>query len=317
MTTNETSKPTRRSRSGKPAVDGFILVDKPKGITSFDVIRELRKILRFRKMGHMGTLDPNATGLLPICTGRATRLSRFLLNGDKTYIATIRLGRTTNTYDIDGEFDGDPVEVPKLSDDELRAQLDAFTGEIDQMPPKYSAKKVEGKRLYEYARAGEDIERETCRVRIDSIDVLERGEDLLKIEVSSSSGMYVRSLAHDLGQRIGCGAFLEELSRTRVGNLFLKNAFGIDAIAGLVEKEDQSFIKPMHEMLPGMPALPLNASQIHRIRNGNHVVAHNPTLADGQHVRLMSGPDELIAIGTVRKPLGSAQIQVLPKVVFG
>ena len=297
-------------------MDGFILVDKPQGITSFDVIRELRKILHFRKMGHMGTLDPNATGLLPICTGRATRLSRFLLNGDKTYIATIRLGRTTNTSDADGEFEGDTVDVPKLSDEELRAHLDAFTGEIDQMPPMYSAKKIEGKRLYEYARAGENIERAVCQVRIDSIDVIERSHDLLKIEVACSSGTYVRSLAHDLGQRIGCGAYLEQLSRTRVGNLFLTDALSINAIADLAEKKDMSFIKPMHEMLPDMPTVPLNASQIHRIRNGNHVVAHNPTLPDGQHVRLMAGSDELIAIGTVRKPLGSAQIQVLPKVVF-
>lgn len=303
-----------RPRPAGPA-DGFILVDKPKGITSFDVIRQLRKVLKAKKMGHMGTLDPNATGLLPICLGKATRLSQFLLHGDKTYQATIRLGWATTTYDIDGDIVGERVAPPALTREELEHHLAAFTGTITQIPPVYSAKKIEGKRLFEYAREGVEVEPKPCEVTIRRITVLVQERDLLKLEIHSSSGMYVRSLAHDLGAAIGCGAHLEDLIRIQVGALSLDRASTLDDIAERSAAGDYSFILPMPDLLPDFPRLEINPAQANRIRNGNHVVVTNPALTHRQLVRLFGGGGAFIAVGEVEKPLGSMQVLVHPRVV--
>ena len=306
----------RRQRDGKPGLDGFVLVDKPKGITSFDVIRSLRRILHFRKMGHMGTLDPNATGLLPICLGKATRLSRYLLKADKRYRATIRLGRATDTYDADGETVGETVEPPEISREQLEAILAQYTGTFMQRPPLYSAKKVDGKRLYELAREGQVVEPEPCQVTIYDIEILNIERDLLELDIHSSTGMYVRSLAHDIGNDIGCGAFLEELKRLAVGMLDLENAHTLEAIEAQQAEGKRDFLRPMADLLPNYRAVQLNAFQIERVRNGNPVVVVDPAFGQDERVRLFTQDGTFIAVGETRKPLGSMQIQILPKVVL-
>jgi tRNA pseudouridine55 synthase len=303
-------------RGGRRQLDGFVLVDKPKGITSFDVIRQLRQILRFRKMGHMGTLDPNATGLLPICLGKATRLSRFLLKADKRYRATIRLGRATDTYDADGTPVGEPVEPPELNAEELEGVLAKFRGTFKQRPPLYSAKKVDGKRLYELAREGLVVEPEPCEVTVYSLDLLERERDRLVVEIHGSTGMYVRSLAHDIGRELGCGAFLEELERLAVGALSLESAFKLEAIEKMEAAEDRSFLRPMEELLPNYPRIEINAFQVERVRNGSPIVVHSPMIESGQRVRIFDSEARMIAVGEAKRPLGSMQTQVLPKVVL-
>ncbi len=302
------------ARSGT-RLDGFVLVDKPQGITSFDVIRRLRRILRFRKMGHMGTLDPNATGLLPICLGRATRLSRFLLRADKRYRAVTRLGRATTTYDVDGEMLGEPCEPPELSDAELEAVLEHYRGTFEQRPPLYSAKKVDGKRLYQYAREGREVEPEPCEVTIRELKVLGRERDRIELDIAGSSGMYVRSLAHDIGRDIGCGAFLESLSRLAVGPLSVDDAYSLDVLEKMEAEGDRSFLHPMGDLLPHFPRLEVNAAQIERIRNGTPIVVASPEPDNNQMVRLFGPDGNLAAVGLVKKPLGSLQTQVLPKVV--
>lgn len=307
----------RKSRkSDTKAIDGFILVNKPKGITSFDVIRKLREILNFSKMGHLGTLDPNATGLLPVCTGRATKLSQYLLHSDKRYRAMIRLGQATDTYDADGEFLSRHIEPPELTREQLEEILARFMGTIKQVPPLYSAKKVAGKRLYQYAREGQVVTPEPCEVRIDEITILQQKRDFLELEIASSSGMYVRSLANDIGQVIGCGAFLEDLTRLKVGLLSVDDAHTLEQLESAAEKADFSFIAPADGLLPQFKAVGINQSQIVRIQNGNFIVIINPLLQDGEMVRLMSPSSQMVAVGLVQKPLGSMNIQIVPKVVM-
>jgi tRNA pseudouridine55 synthase len=303
-------------RHSHARLDGFVMVDKPKGITSFDVIRYLRRLLKVRKMGHMGTLDPNATGLLPICIGRATRLSRFLLSADKRYQATIRLGRCTTTYDAQGDPVGDPVEPPELSEAEFERLLDGFRGTFKQRPPIYSAKKIEGKRLYQYAREGRDLEPDEYDVHIAKLDVLARERDKVELDIFSSSGMYVRSLANDLGKIIGCGAHLEELTRLEVGGLSLESAFTLEQMEKMVASGDLSFILPMADLLPDYPAFEVNINQMERIRNGNPIVVTAPAAKANQPVRLIGPNGDLLAVGMLKRPLGSAQAQVHPKVVL-
>ncbi|HUX07883.1 MAG TPA: tRNA pseudouridine(55) synthase TruB [Acidobacteriota bacterium] len=306
----------RGNRGGRRQLDGFVLVDKPKGITSFDVIRRLRQILHFRKMGHMGTLDPNATGLLPICLGKATRLGRFLLKADKRYRATIRLGQSTDTYDADGQAVGEKQEPPEVSTEALDKLLARYRGTFMQRPPIYSAKKVDGKRLYELAREGKTVEPELCEVTIHQLDVLEHERDRLVLDIRGSTGMYVRSLAHDIGVEIGCGAYLEELQRLGVGALTVENAYTLERIEKMEADGDRSYLQPMDELLPDFPRIEINAFQLERVRNGSMIVIHSPIINTGQRVRLFDPEGRMVAVGEAKKPLGSLQTQVLPKVVL-
>lgn len=298
------------------SIDGFVLVDKPKGITSFDVIRRLRRILRFRKMGHLGTLDPNATGLLPICLGKATRLSRFLLSADKKYRATVRLGRYTTTFDAEGETVGEPADPPELTDEELEGILDRFRGTFKQRPPIYSAKKLDGKRLYQLAREGQHPEPKEYDVHVHKLEVLSRDRARIEMEIAGSSGMYVRSLANDIGREIGCGAYLEELTRLAVGALKLEDSHKLEEIERMEESGDRSFLLPMKNLLADFPTVEINPTQRERIRNGNPIVVLSINLKNNEHVNLISAEGDLIAVGMATKPLGSTQIHIHPKVVI-
>lgn len=296
--------------------DGYIIVDKPKGISSFDVIRNLRRILKIKKMGHMGTLDPLASGLLPICIGRSTRLSQFAIKEDKRYTATMKLGRTTDSYDAEGEFTSAPQAVPELDNVSLEKLLLPFLGTIEQYPPIFSAKKVDGKKLYEYARAGKEVEIKASTVTIHSINIRNISEDEICLDVHCSSGTYIRSLVHDLGQAIGCGGYLIQLRRTQVGHHMIDQAFTLEKIEKMNSENDFSFLSGMQKLVPQFPVVKTNKAQVKRILNGNEIVVHNPLLKNKEHVCLLDQLGEMVAIGVVRKPLGMWQTYINPKVVF-
>jgi tRNA pseudouridine55 synthase len=203
--------------------DGLLLADKGPGVTSFQVVAHLRRVLRVPKVGHGGTLDPMATGLLPILLGEGTKLTAYLQGQDKEYVATVRLGVTTDTLDATGRVTGERP-VPSLSADGVRAVLGRFVGEIEQVPPMYSALHAGGRRLHELARAGIAVERAPRRVRVHAFELIECAPPRLRVRVECGSGTYVRSLAADLGEALGCGGHVEALRRTRVGVLRLADA---------------------------------------------------------------------------------------------
>jgi tRNA pseudouridine55 synthase len=204
-------------------VDGLLLADKGPAVTSFDVVAHLRRVLHVPKVGHGGTLDPMATGLLPILLGEATKLTGYLQGQDKEYLATIRLGVATDTLDATGSAT-EERSVPLLRADEVRAVLDRFVGEIEQVPPMYSALHSSGRRLHALARAGIAVERAPRRVRVDAFELIEWAPPQLRVRVACGSGTYVRSLAADVGEALGCGGHVEALERTRVGTLRLEDA---------------------------------------------------------------------------------------------
>ncbi|HSF16829.1 MAG TPA: tRNA pseudouridine(55) synthase TruB [Vicinamibacteria bacterium] len=202
---------------------GTLLVDKPEGLTSHDVVHRVRRATGIRRVGHTGTLDPFATGLLILCIGRSTRLARFLSPLSKDYVATVRFGFATDTYDRTGKIVGEPVDgCPP--EDEIRGALSTFLGVQDQIPPPFSAKRVGGTRSYRLARAGKAVAHEAIRVHVLGIELLELAPPLARLFVSASGGTYVRSLAHDLGGRLGTGAHLEALRRTAIGSFRLDEA---------------------------------------------------------------------------------------------
>lgn len=202
---------------------GFLIVEKPKGATSFSMVSLVRRLAGVRRVGHAGTLDPLASGVLPVAVGAATRLIEYLDDAPKTYVAVVRLGAATTTFDAEGEVTA-TRDASGIGRDAIEAALGAFVGEIEQVPPKYSALKVAGRPMYAYAREGAHVERRARRVRIDSIRVLSYANPDIEIEVMCGKGTYIRSLAHDLGARLGCGAHLAALRRTTSGGFTFEDA---------------------------------------------------------------------------------------------
>jgi tRNA pseudouridine55 synthase len=210
---------------------GILLVDKPSGMTSHDVVDRVRKASGIRRVGHTGTLDPNATGLLVLCLGKATRLSEHLTGLDKEYEGTMRLGVVTESYDSDGQV-VEEHPVPDLTIEQIQALCDRFVGEIEQLPPMVSAVKVGGERLYKIARKGETVERTPRKITVHEFTVLSYEKPDAVIRVRCTSGTYVRALCHDVGQLLGCGAILSTLRRTRVGRHDVTSAVALDALTG-------------------------------------------------------------------------------------
>ena len=265
--------PSRTGQHG-PAPDGVLVIDKPEGPTSHDVVESARRALGTRA-GHTGTLDPLATGVLPLVLGKATRLSRFYQNQDKEYLARIGLGRTTETYDREGAMVREGP-VPELSTREVREFLDRFVGEIPQRPPLYSAVRVQGRRLYELARSRQSGEPPLRQVRIHGIELLERTRDEWALQVHCSAGTYIRTLAHDLGEAIGCGAFLESLRRTRSGAFDLSQAISPERM----KEEWESAHFPLEKLLPELPLVELEDAEGRLVRHGGQVQV-NLRLPDG------------------------------------
>ncbi|MGC9467364.1 MAG: tRNA pseudouridine(55) synthase TruB [Anaerolineae bacterium] len=249
---------------------GVLIVDKPAGMTSHDVVNRVRRLARLRRVGHAGTLDPMATGVLTLLLGPATRLSRFAMAGRKRYQGVVRLGQTTTTYDAEGEIL--QTEHVDIDFEAIQAAVRKFEGPILQTPPMYSAIKVDGQKLYELARKGREIEREPREVTIHHIEILKWAPPDLTLDVVCSSGTYIRSLAHDLGQELGCGAHLHALRRLASGPFTLKEAHSLEELARLQEKGRlDSALLPPHTALGSMPAVHVKADQEQAIRYGQQI----------------------------------------------
>ena len=222
-------------------MEGIIVIDKPIGITSFDVIRVLRRNLKERRIGHTGTLDPLATGILVICVGKATKLAQDIEGYEKEYVADLELGFKTDTYDIEGKV-LDKVDKFDISYENFEKTLETFKGDIKQVPPMYSAIKVDGKKLYELAREGVEIERKARDVSIKNLETISFDGVKAKIDCTVSKGTYIRSLIYDLGEKLGTFATMTGLRRTRVGEEDLGRAFTLEAIEKMVSENDFSFL---------------------------------------------------------------------------
>lgn len=250
-------------------VDGVLLLDKPAGLTSNAALQKARWLYNAAKAGHTGTLDPMATGLLPLCFGEATKFAGELLDADKAYRATLRLGVTTDTADSEGRvLESRPVEV---TEERLRAVMAEFLGEIDQVPPMYSALKRDGKPLYEYARQGIELEREARRVMIHRLELLSFAGDEVVIDVDCSKGTYIRALAADIGERLGCGAHLIALRRTRIGRLELAGTVTLAELDALPIAERDARLAPVDALVAGLPLLDLTETEATRVMHGQGV----------------------------------------------
>lgn len=271
-------------------MNGIILVDKPQDWTSHDVVGKLRGILHERRIGHSGTLDPLATGLLVVFVGRATRAVEFAEADSKEYIAGLRLGVATDTQDITGNILHENER--NISEAELNAALSEFTGDFQQIPPMYSAIKIGGKKLYELARKGESVERKPRNVNISKLETCGRDGDDYIIDVSCSKGTYIRTLCNDIGEKLGCGACMSSLRRVRAGVFDISQAHTLDEIAAAPEK----YVIPVDELFYDYDELTVSDNIDRKLRNGNYV---NLKISDGTY-RVYNNNREFLLLGEVK-----------------
>jgi len=302
---------------------GLLPVAKLAGPTSHDIVDMARKALKERRIGHTGTLDPMAEGLLILCVGTATRLQQYLLAWDKTYEGRIRLGRSTTTYDREGEPTEPAGPVPSLDSTVLEELATRFTGEIDQVPPPFSAKKVDGKKLYELAREGREVHVEPKRVHVQSLHLKLVEPEVLHFEVRTSSGFYVRSLAHDIGVLLGCGGHLEHLRRCRIGPYSADSAIPQDqllASGSPLEIVESKVWIPLERLKLPYPELALNPSAEDRFRNGGEVIILRQgevSFSAGDLAVIRGQASRLLGIGTVANVLARGRTVVIqPKMVL-
>jgi tRNA pseudouridine55 synthase len=284
-------------------VDGVIIVDKPREWTSHDVVNKMRRLAGTRKIGHLGTLDPGATGVLPLVIGRATRLAQFFTRNDKTYQGVIHFGYSTDSYDMDGVATS--PETPVMLDRQaLETLLDRFRGEIQQVPPPVSAKKVAGRPAYELARKGQPMELEPVAVNIYELQLLSVEGCEATVLLHCSAGTYVRSIAHDAGQALGCGAFLKSLRRIASGDFNIERARTLEELAMLAKDGHlQEALIPAAELLPAFPAELVDAITAGHIRNGRDFRVSPFQAREGtRYVKAVTPQGELVAIGEARLP---------------
>jgi tRNA pseudouridine55 synthase len=282
------------ARTFRP-LDGVLLFDKPLELSSNTALQKVRRLFQAEKAGHTGTLDPLATGLLPICFGEATKFSYALLNADKTYRALLRLGQTTTTGDAEGEITAEhPVEVQQFDVDIVLAK---FRGEIQQLPPMHSALKHLGKPLYEYIRKGETIERELRSVVIHELLLNFFSGNEMDITVRCSKGTYIRTLAEDIGVAFGCGAHLIGLRRTAIAHFDLSNSYNLQQLAAMNDEERAACVLPLESLMPEMPQLQLDAGQVHRLAQGQRL-GLDTSLPDGKVS--LHGPQGFIGTGLLQ-----------------
>ncbi len=280
-------------------MNGVLIVDKPSGMTSHDVVNRVRRILKQPSVGHLGTLDPLATGLLPLVTGNLTRLAQFYTSSEKTYEGVIRFGFATDTYDSDGE-PGGPVQKVNVLLEQIRELAGRFVGLIDQMPPPFSAKKINGVPAYKLARKHKEVPLKTVQVEIKEFEILGLDGDRASFRARVASGTYMRSVAHDIGQQIGCGAHLTSLRRTALGEFNLSDAHTLEELsaaaqAGQSEELAEMFIHP-RRLLPQLPCVTASDEVAAHIRSGRAV--NLPELSQAKHVKVFAGQRKLIAIAT-------------------
>lgn len=299
-----TRRAPRAPKLPRRQLHGVILLDKPLGLSSNDALQKVKWLLRAEKAGHTGTLDPLATGLLPLCFGAATKFSQVSLDADKRYTATVLLGQTTATSDAEGEVLRTRDVTPEMTlPERLRAACDAFTGDIDQVPPMHSALKHQGRALYEYAREGIEVERTPRRVTIHGIDILRVQGSVLELDVRCSKGTYIRTLAQDIGEQLGCGAHLIGLRRIGSGGVSLEGAVTLESLQAMTEGERDAQLLPADVLLAGWPEVQLSAEDAARFLTG---LRRRVSLANAPQVRVY-GPGNGPA--NRRVLLGSAHIQ--------
>jgi tRNA pseudouridine55 synthase len=279
-------------------MDGVIVIDKPEGWTSHDVVAKARRILKTKRIGHLGTLDPIATGVLPLVVERATRLAQFYTRSDKVYEGVVRFGWSTDSYDRTGTPTSAQAE-PHFSAPELEPQLEKFRGEFAQVPPPVSAKKVNGKRAYELARKSVAVELEPVAVHVYELAVLAIDGPLVKLRAHCSGGTYIRSIAHELGQLMGCGAHIEQLRRLSSGEFEIEQARTIAQLEALAADERLvDALVPAEQLLPGFPSVFVDDAMTAQIRHGRNFPAspfRSP--AASRYVKAVTRHGELVAIG--------------------
>ncbi|MEO8074597.1 MAG: tRNA pseudouridine(55) synthase TruB [Acidobacteriota bacterium] len=306
-------------------MNGILIIDKPETFTSHDVVARLRRILKTKSIGHTGTLDPFATGVLVMLIGKATRLAQFLDKDKKEYEAIVRLGFETDTSDRTGELRITNYELRNLSVDEIEDVLKDFRGEIEQIPPMYSAKKVAGKKLYELARKGIEIERKPIKVNIYELDLMENGKWKMEnkenfglwtldfgLKISCSAGTYIRTLAEDIGKKLETGAHLAELRRTKAGKFGIENAVTLEELEEIAaENKLGDVLISMNEAVLHLPEIKLSKEEIIKTKNG--IKQRTEQIADdGRFFRMIDEDENLIAVGFYK----SAEKAIQPKLVL-
>lgn len=290
------SKPRKRGRD----IHGVFLLDKPQGMSSNDIMQKVKRIFQANKAGHTGALDPLATGMLPICLGEATKFSQFLLDADKRYLVTAKLGERTDTSDAEGQI----VEIRdvKVKTPDILTALEQFRGNILQVPTMFSALKHNGKPLYEYARQGITVEREARPITIFELNFVEYNAPYLTLEVHCSKGTYIRTLVDDLGEALGCGAHVTMLRRTAVADYPTEKMLDWHALQSLAEQQDLSLLDalllPMDTAVAKLPALTLNESQTQGIGFGQRIKFDNPNRLQGQ-ARLFSHENRFLGVAVI------------------
>jgi len=277
-------------------MNAVLIIDKPSGLTSHDVVNHVRRILHERSVGHLGTLDPLATGVLPLVVGNLTRLAQFYTSSEKTYEGVIRFGFSTDTYDAEGDDTSTPVDI-QVSLEQLRPIALRFCGLIQQMPPPFSAKKIHGVPAYKLARRQKEVPLQPVEVEIKEFEILTAEGDRASFRARVASGTYMRSVAHDMGQQLGCGAHLESLRRLAVAEFSLDDAHTLDALEAAVQRGpiEELFIHP-RKILPQFPSVTANEEMAARIRSGQTV--NLPELSKARLVKVFVGQRSLIAIAT-------------------
>ncbi len=290
------SKPRKRGRD----IHGVFLLDKPQGMSSNDIMQKVKRIFQANKAGHTGALDPLATGMLPICLGEATKFSQFLLDADKRYLVTAKLGERTDTSDAEGQI-VETHEV-KVKTPEILTALEQFRGDILQVPTMFSALKHNGKPLYEYARQGITVEREARPITIFKLNFIEYNAPYLTLEVHCSKGTYIRTLVDDLGELLDCGAHVTMLRRTAVADYPTEKMLDWHALQSLAEPQDLSLLDalllPIDTAVAKLPALTLNESQTQGIGFGQRIKFDNPNRLQGQ-VRLFSHENRFLGVAVI------------------
>jgi tRNA pseudouridine55 synthase len=286
-------------------MNGLLVLDKPAGVTSHDVVSIVRRATGEKSIGHLGTLDPMATGVLPLLLGKYTRLAQFFGQAEKQYSGQIRFGFATDTFDAEGTANSEPQPLFR-SLGELRALSQVFHGEISQMPPIYSAKKINGVAAHKLARAGADVPVKPARITIHSFELLSLEGDIAEFTMAVSSGGYVRSVAHELGQLAGCGAHLSGLRRTRAGAFSLTDAITLDQMKHATPAELEALLPHPRALLPDMPSVTVDDQLAGRLRNGMQV--NLPEYSRAPLIKVFTTPTELLTIarriaGTLVQPI--------------
>lgn len=295
-------------------VQGLLLIDKPEGITSFGAVARVKKLCNTKRVGHTGTLDPMATGVLPVFVGRATVLSNYLLCADKEYIANVRLGITTDTLDITGEIQH--ICSVNLSEEQLLNATESFKGEIEQIPPMYSAIKKNGKKLYELAREGKEVQREARKVEIKELEIFDFDGESFNMRVLCSKGTYIRSLADDIGRSLGTGAVLTSLRRTKTAGFTEKDCTALDSIT---EDEVKKFLISEEKAVEHFPFVMVSKKQAVRFTNGGELDLNrlnNMSGANGGNIFRIKYNNEFLGLGRVDISSNSMKIECLVNVDF-